>query len=164
VGDLRYGAAYFVAAMTVNDGKMHDWSEDANDSEHLCPMRILKGRVHAKQDPGSTRRRDPPRDAVDLDDDMPPDTDLAHRPSTPYRFAKCRLVVRGDARPGAGRRPAPESVRRVTKTFCESRTAYLRTLDVTMSRAVRKRIVAARRVVSGSYRTSGFTTRWKVTR
>ncbi len=35
---VRHGTVNFVVAMTVNDGKMHGWCLDANDSEHLCPI------------------------------------------------------------------------------------------------------------------------------
>ncbi|MCL4489162.1 MAG: IS630 family transposase [Chloroflexi bacterium] len=35
---IRHGTVNFVAALSVNDGKMHGWCLDANDSEHLCPI------------------------------------------------------------------------------------------------------------------------------
>jgi len=35
---IRHGTVNFVVAMTVNDGKMHGWCLDANDSDHLCPV------------------------------------------------------------------------------------------------------------------------------
>lgn len=34
----RHGTVNFVVAITVNDGKMHGWCLDANDSDHLCPV------------------------------------------------------------------------------------------------------------------------------
>ncbi len=35
---LQHGTVNLVVEMTVNDGKIHGWCLDANDSEHLCPI------------------------------------------------------------------------------------------------------------------------------
>ncbi len=80
------------------------------------------------------------------DDDILPEYDLAGRQAKPNRFAGRRKVIagarRGGARPGAGRKPAPEPLERHTVTLLKSDAEYLRSLDTKMSAAIHKLIRA----------------------
>ena len=50
--------------------------------------------------------------------------------------------TRGGARPGAGRKRAPEPLERHTITFFKSHADYLRRVDTNLSKAIRKVLAA----------------------
>jgi hypothetical protein len=79
--------------------------------------------------------------------DLKPHYDLDYRKAKPNRFAgRVDLTTpkRGGARPGAGRKPARESLERHTITLLKSDAAYLRKFDKQLSAAIRKLIAQAR--------------------
>lgn len=80
-----------------------------------------------------------------LDDyNLPPHIDVDYSKAKPNRFARRSKIYRGGARPGAGRKPAPEPVERHTVTIYKSHADYLRSLDPNLSKALRKLIAAGK--------------------
>jgi hypothetical protein len=76
-----------------------------------------------------------------LDDyELKPHYDLDYRKAKPNRFAGRVKFSHGGARPGAGRKPAPEPVERHTVTLYKSHARFLRSLDANLSAAIRKLI------------------------
>ena len=76
-----------------------------------------------------------------LDDyDLPSEYPLNPRKFKPNRFAGRVKFTHGGARPGAGRKSAPEPVERHTIAFYKSHVDYLRSLDSNLSKAIRKLI------------------------
>ncbi len=80
-----------------------------------------------------------------LDDyELKPHYDVDYRKARPNRFAGRVKFTYGGARPGAGRKPAPEPVERHTITLYRSHAKRLRALDPNLSRAIRKLIAKTR--------------------
>lgn len=76
-----------------------------------------------------------------LDDyELKPHYDLDYRKAKPNRFAGRVKFTHGGARPGAGRKAAPEPVERHTITLYKTHADYLRRLDGNLSKAIRKLI------------------------
>lgn len=80
-----------------------------------------------------------------LDDyDLPAEFPFDPQKAKPNRFAGRVQFSHGGKRPGAGRKPAAESVERHTVTLYRSHVNYLRALDSNLSRAIRKLIAKSR--------------------
>ena len=85
-----------------------------------------------------------PAAAADLNDDLRPHYDLDYGKAKPNRFAKRPKIYHGGARQGAGRKAAPEPVERHTLVIYKSHADYMRSLDPSLSKALRKLIAAGR--------------------
>jgi hypothetical protein len=85
-----------------------------------------------------------PAAAADLKDDLRPHYDIDYSKAKPNRFAKRPKIYHGGARPGAGRKAAPEPVERHTLVIYKSHADYLRSLDPSLSKALRKLIAAGK--------------------
>jgi hypothetical protein len=91
------------------------------------------------------RKGNPSDDIPRLDDyDLPPHIDVDYSKAKPNRFAKRPKIYHGGARPGAGRKAAPEPVERHTLVIYKSHADYMRSLDPSLSKALRKLIVAGK--------------------
>jgi hypothetical protein len=66
------------------------------------------------------------------------------RKAKPNRFAGRVKFSHGGARPGSGRKRAPEPVERHTITLYKTHAKFLRSLDANISRAIRKLIAKAK--------------------
>ena len=76
-----------------------------------------------------------------LDDyDLPAEYSLNPKKFKPNRFAGRVKFTHGGARPGAGRKAAPEPMERHTIAFYKSHVDYLLSLDRNLSKAIRKLI------------------------
>ena len=75
--------------------------------------------------------------------ELKPHYDLDYRKAKPNRFAGRVKLSHGGARPGAGRKRAPEPVERHTITLYQTHADYLRRLDGNLSNAIRKLIAKA---------------------
>jgi len=76
-----------------------------------------------------------------LDDyELKPHYELDYRKAKPNRFAGRVKFTHGGARPGAGRKSAPEPMERHTIAFYKSHVDYLLSLDRNLSKAIRKLI------------------------
>lgn len=81
----------------------------------------------------------------ELDDyDLPSHIDIDYSKAKPNRFANRPKIYHGGARPRAGRKPAPEPVERHTLVIYKSHADYLRSLDPSLSKALRKLIAAGK--------------------
>ena len=76
-----------------------------------------------------------------LDDyELPAEYPLNPKKFKPNRFAGRVKFTHGGARPGAGRKSAPEPMERHTIAFYKSHVDYLLSLDRNLSKAIRKLI------------------------
>ncbi len=72
------------------------------------------------------------------DDDMLPHYELDYRKAKPNRFAGRVKLTHGGARPGAGRKPAPETLVSKRVYLYPRHVQLLKRLDKNMSAALRK--------------------------
>lgn len=79
-----------------------------------------------------------------LRDDLRPHYDVDYDKSRPNRFAGRVRLSHGGARPGAGRKKAPQPIERHTITLYKAHVEYLRGLDHNLSQAIRKLIDSTR--------------------
>ncbi len=70
-------------------------------------------------------------------DDLRPHYDVDYDKSRPNRFAGGVRFSHGGARPGAGRKKAPQPIERHTITLYKAHADYLRALDRNLSQAIR---------------------------
>ncbi len=75
---------------------------------------------------------------MSADDDMLPHYDLDYRKAKPNRFAGRVKLTHGGARPGAGRKPAPETLVSKRVYLYPRHVQLLKRLDKNMSAALRK--------------------------
>jgi hypothetical protein len=80
----------------------------------------------------------------ELNDDLRPHYDVDYRKTRPNPYAGRVKLTHGGARPGAGRKRAPELVERHTITLYKSHAKFLRRLDRNLSSAIRKLIAKAK--------------------
>lgn len=82
-----------------------------------------------------------PHDPVD-DYDLPDHIDFDSSTAKPNRFAGKIHFEHGGSRKGAGRKSVSDPAERHTVTLYQTDLKYLRTLDLNLSRAIRKLIAA----------------------
>ena len=80
-----------------------------------------------------------------LDDyDLPPHIDVDYSKARPNPYASRVKLAHGGKRPGAGRKPGPQPIERHTITLYREHALYLRSLDSSLSKAIRKLIAKTR--------------------
>ncbi len=80
----------------------------------------------------------------ELADDLRPHYAVDYAKSRPNRFAGRVKLTHGGMRPGAGRKPAGQPLERHTITLYSTHAKFLRSLDSSLSRAIRKLIDQSR--------------------
>ncbi len=90
-----------------------------------------------------TRRRPLPAKQLDAYD-LPPEIPLDPAKMKANRFAGRVKFSHGGKRAGAGRKSAPEALERHTVTLLKSQADYLRSLDMSLSKAIRALIERSR--------------------
>lgn len=76
--------------------------------------------------------------------ELKPHYDIDYRKARRNPYAGCVKFAHGGARPGAGRKRAPEPIERHMISFYKPHVKLLRTLDKNLSRAIRKLIAKTR--------------------